>query len=397
MRGIPVPDPEEDFAADASELFFDLVFVFAMSRLVAHLVHHPTWEGVGEFALLLSLIWMPWSQFTWSANAVAGNSRPVRVLFLVAAVASVPMAASVTTAFGDGGLSFGVSASVILAMALGTMIIGLSHDPVLRASTIRYSIPNWAAIVLLIAGGLLDDGLRVAAWIAAISVILIGTVRAGSDEWLVRAGHFSERHSLIVIVALGETIVALGVPVLTSLEAGDGVPSRTGLALLTAGVFAGLLWWSYFDRPSPALERRHESLEGGHERGRFARDVYTYLHFPLVGGLLLATAGLEEVTVHPSDPLPTAFRWMLVAGLALSLLSVVAMVWRAFRVVAVERVTTSAVVIVVIGLALRGVDALVLLVIVDIVLAVMLVIEHRRVEGGPRVVTSAVSSGDEHG
>jgi low temperature requirement protein LtrA len=396
MRGIPVPDPEEDFAADASELFFDLVFVFAMSRLVAHLVHHPTWEGVGEFTLLLSLIWMPWSQFTWSANAVAGNSRPVRVLFLVAAVASVPMAASVTTAFGDGGLSFGFSAAVILAMALGTMIVGLSDEPVVRASTIRYSIPNWVAIVLMIVGGVLDDGLRVATWIAAIAVILVGTVRAGSDEWLVRAGHFSERHSLIVIVALGETIVALGLPVLTSLEAGDGLSTQTGLAVLAGGVFAGLLWWSYFDRPSPALERHHESLEGGHARGRFARDVYTYLHFPFVGGLLLATAGLEEVTAHPSDPLPSAFRSMLVVGLVLSLLSVTAMVWRAFRVFAVERVGAALVVVVAVGLVLRGVDALVLLVAVDLVLAVMLVIEHRRIEGGPRQHTSAVSSGDEH-
>ncbi len=396
MRGIPIPDPEEDFAADASELFFDLVFVFAMSRLVAHLVHHPTWEGVGEFALLFSLIWMPWSQFTWSANAVAGNSRPVRVLFLVAAVASVPMAASVTTAFGDGGPSFGFSASVILAMALGTMIVGLSDEPVIRAATIRYSIPNWVAIVLMIAGGLVDGGLRVALWIAAISVILVGTVRAGSDEWLVRAGHFSERHSLIVIVALGETIVALGLPVLTSLEAGDGLPARTGLALLAGGIFAGLLWWSYFDRPSPALERHHESLEGGHARGRFARDVYTYLHFPLVAGLLLATAGLEEVTAHPSDPLPVAFRWMLVAGLSLSLLSVIAMVGLAFRVLAVERAVTAAVVVVFVGLVFGGVDALVLLVIVDIVLVVMLVIEHRRIEGGSSVDALAVSTDDEH-
>jgi low temperature requirement protein LtrA len=339
---------------------------------------------------------MPWSQFTWSANAVAGNSRPVRVLFLVAAVASVPMAASVTTAFGDGGVAFGFSASVILAMALGTMIVGLSDEPVIRAATIRYSIPNWVAIALMIGGGLVDDGLRVALWIAAIAVILVGTVRAGSDEWLVRPGHFSERHSLIVIVALGETIVALGVPVLTSLEAGDGLPARTGLALLAAGVFAGLLWWSYFDRPSPALEHRHESLEGGHARGRFARDVYTYLHFPLVAGLLLATAGLEEVTIHPSDALPTAYRWMLVSGLALSLLSVIAMVWRAFRVVAVERAVAAVAVIVLMGLVFVSVDALVLVVIADIVLAVMLVVEHRRVEGAPRTDTSAVSSGDEH-
>lgn len=379
LRSIPVPDREEDFAADASELFFDLVYVFAFSRLVYHLVHHPTWGGVGEFALLFALIWMPWSQFTWAANAVAGNSRPVRVLFLVATVASVPMAAGVTTAFGDGGPAFAVSASVILAMGLFTMIFGLSDEPVVRAAIVRYSIPNWIAIAVMIGGSFLDRTPRTVAWLLALAVVIVGTVRAGSDEWLIRPKHFAERHALIVIVALGEVIVALGAPVLGRLEDGDGLPAETLTALVAAGVFAGLVWWSYFDRASRALEHRHESLAGGHARGRFARDVFTYLHYPLVAGVILATAGLEEITLHPTDPLPTAFRWMLVAGLALYLLAVVVAVARAYVVLAYER-ALACVVLVLLGVVGGPLDGVVLLVVVDLLLLAVLVFEHRRIE-----------------
>jgi low temperature requirement protein LtrA len=381
VRGIPLPHRDEDFSADASELFFDLVFVFAFSRLVYHLVHVPTWEGIGEFALVFTLIWLPWTQFTWSANAVAGNSRPVRALFLVATIASLPMAAGVTTAFDDGGPAFAISASVILAMGLLTMIVGLGDEPGVRASVVRYSIPNWIAIASMIGGSFLDREPRIALWLAAVAIILVGTIRAGSDEWIVRPGHFAERHALIVIVALGEVIVALGAPIATRFEEGTNLDGNTVVALAGAGLFAGLVWWSFFDRPSKALEHRHEQLDDGHARGRFARDVYTYLHFPLVAGIILATAGLEEVTLHPTDRLPTHFRWMLVVGLALFLVSVVGAVYRAFRRLAVERLIAAAVLVVVAGLALAEADGLVVLFVVDALLLAMLVVEHRRVEG----------------
>lgn len=379
MKGIPVPPRDEDFAADASELFFDLVFVVALSRLVSHLGRHPDWSGVGKFLLLFSLIWMPWTQFTWSANAVAGNSRPVRALFLVATVVSVPMAASVSTAFEGGGPAFAGSSAIILAMGLFILIAGLSDEDAVRASAVRYSVPNWAAIAALIGGSFVQGAWRVGAWLLAIGIVLIGTLRAGSDEWLVRPGHFAERHALIVIVALGEVIVALGIPVAAALESAEGLSAGTFAALLAAGLFAALLWWAYFDRPSPALELRHEALVGGLERGRFARDVFTYAHFPLVAGVLLATAGLQQVAQHPADTLPGAFRAMLAGGLALYLGAVAAAVHVAFKVVAKERLFAAAGIglLVAAGGALNGV---VLLVLIDVALAIMLVVEHRRIE-----------------
>ena len=113
-----VPDREEDFTADPVELFFDLAFVFAFSQLVGQLIVDPTWAGVGKQSLVFGLLWLPWTQFTWSANAISGNGRPIRILFLLATAISVPMAAAVSTALDHGGTVFAVSVSVELFVNL---------------------------------------------------------------------------------------------------------------------------------------------------------------------------------------------------------------------------------------------------------------------------------------
>ncbi len=382
MRGVEVPDRDEDFTADPVELFFDLVFVFAFSRLVYLLVHDPTWAGVGEFALLFMMIWLPWTQFTWSANAVSSNARPVRLLFLVATVASVPMAGSITAALdGTGGIVFAASLSIILSMALFTMIFGLDRDHPVRPAIVRYSIPNFVAIALMMVGGILERDPRIAVWMLALLVVLAGTLRAGRNAWLVRPGHFAERHGLIVIVALGEVIVALGMPVVDALGENESLPIETVAALVAAGAFAGLLWWAFFDRPLPALEHRHEGLDAI-DRGVFARNVYTYAHVPIVAGIILCAAALEEITLHPKDELAEPFRWMLVGGLALNLGGVVVAIALAFGVVAKERVLAACVLSVVVTMS-GSMQGLVLLVFVDAVLLLTLIAEHVRVEHRP--------------
>jgi low temperature requirement protein LtrA len=259
------------------------------------------------------------------------------------------------------------------------MITGLAEEPDVRASILRYSVPNWCAIALMIVGSFLDHEVRIGFWIAAIAVVVAGTIRAGSSEWLVRPGHFAERHGLIVIIAFGEVIVALGVPVAANLDDGGNLSAPTLAALVAAGTFAGLLWWGYFDRPSPAIEHRHTEHDDPIEAGRFARDVYTYIHTPIVAGVLISAAALEQITQHPTEPLPSAFRWMLFSGLALYLLGVALAVARAFRVVAIERTVATVVLGVAIAVAV-DVDAVVLIVIVDAILFAMLAIEHQRVE-----------------
>ncbi len=139
MRNVPVPDREEDFTADPAELFFDLSFVFAFSRLVFHLVHDPTWKGFGEFVLLFLLIWTAWSGFTWTANAVAGNSRSVRTLLMVATAISVPMAASLEAPFEQGSLVFAITISLIIMMPTLTNL-ALAESNAALAATIAVAL-----------------------------------------------------------------------------------------------------------------------------------------------------------------------------------------------------------------------------------------------------------------
>lgn len=378
MKGIVVPERTEDFTADPVELFFDLAYVFAFSQLVGRLVHDADWAGVGHVTLLFGLLWLPWSQLTWSANAISGNGRPVRALFLLATVASVPMAASISTAFGAGGPVFGISLAVIMLIGLAMLFLALEPGSAERSAANRWAATIIASVSLVVIGGYLEDGARTGAWLAAIAVALYAMAAAGKGRWVIRAGHMAERHALIVIVALGEVIVAIGLPVVAALEEADGLPASTLVALIASGAFGGLLWWGYFDRPAKAVEHHADSLDPI-DRGRFVRDVYTWYHAPLVAGIILAAAALEEIALHPEDPVLTHFRVMLAGGLALWVLGVWAAVWRTFRVTPRERVVAVG------GLgALVAVssswDGVALLVVVNLVILATLVFEHVRVE-----------------
>lgn len=374
-----LPEREEDFSADPVELFFDLAYVFAFSQLVALILHDPTWNGIGQAGLLFVLMWMPWSQFTWSANAVSGNSRSVRLLFLAATAASVPMAASIDTALDGGGLLFAVPLAAIFLAALAVLVSGVDYGSEEYRSSIRYSIPSIVAMALIVAGGFFEDEARVVIWIVGLVVFVAATLRAGSDAWIVRPGHFAERHGLIVIIALGEVIVALGNAVVVELGDRGSVPGSTVVALVASGVLAGLLWWSYFDRVQPAFEHRSESLTGGVERGRFVRDIYTYSHIPIVAGIVLIAVTLEYVTLHPTDPIPAAYRTMGAAGFALYFGGMSIGVYRAFRVVAKERLAVVAV-IVAISVFGGSVDGIVLFILIDLIILIALAFEHVRIE-----------------
>lgn len=373
-----LPPLTEDFTADPVELFFDLAYVFAFSQLVGLLIHEPTWAGAGSAALLFGLLWLPWQQLTWSANAISGNGRPVRLLFLLATVLSIPMAASTSTALEGGGQVF--------AFALvGIMLIGFRMQTLAGESRTDYRdvifgwiAPNLVAMAVLLIGSFYEGNTRLYFWLASAGIVIWAMIKAAEGEWPVRPGHFAERHGLIVIIALGEVIVAIGIPVVNALQAGEGLPDATLVALVASGVFAGLMWWAYFDRPSPGLEHRATQLSG-REIGHYVRDIYTWAHAPIVAGIILAAAALEKITLHPSDVVPPAFRLMLAGGLAMFLLGVFIAVWRAYRAQAVERMLGSLAIaaLMVVGGSLSGVT---LLIIVVIVLAIVLIAEHRRVE-----------------
>ena len=379
MKSIPIPSREEDFTADPAELFFDLSFVFAFSRLVFHLVHYPTLEGFGEFLLLFALIWMAWTNFTWSANAVAGNSRFVRAIFLVATAISLPMGASLEAPFGEGSIVFAVTVSAILALPIVMGATLLSDDKDVQSSNKRYLLFTLVGIALVLAGGFTDGAWQTGLWIAAVAWLIVSTLDAGGGDWLVRPGHFAERHGLIVIIALGEVIVAIGAPAVATLSGGGDFDGKLVAAMTASGLLAGLLWWSYFDMPLPALEHRHEQLTDSNERSRFARDVYTYNHFFIVGSILVMAAALEEIMLHPAEPLPDPFRWMLFIGISGYLLGVVMSIVRAYANLAIERLVAVAALAALIALT-ASLDGIWLLIAIDVLLLAILVVEHYRVE-----------------
>lgn len=377
MKGIELPPLTEDFTADPVELFFDLAYVFAFSQLVGLLVHDPTWTGVGQAALLFGLLWLPWQQLTWAANAVSGNGRPVRLLFLIATIVSIPMAAATSTALGSGGKIFAFTLTVIMLVGFRMQTLG-AGDTDYRDVIYRWITPNLVAIAVLVVGSFYEGGTRIMLWIGSSAIVLWAMIKAGDGEWPVRSGHFAERHALIVIIALGEVIVAIGIPVVAALQGGETLSLSTIGALLAAGSFAGLLWWAYFDRPSPGLEFAAERL-AGMDLGHYVRDVYTWAHAPIVAGVILSAAALEEIALHPDAEIGLSFRMMLAGGLFLFLSGVFVAVWRAFRARATERLigAISIATVLLLGASLPGVG---LLAIVVAVMLVVLAMEHRRVE-----------------
>ena len=266
-------------------------------------------------------------------------------------------------------------------MGLGFLTQTLSADrgSMFQRAVLSWVGPNIVALVVLLIGAFVDGRGRIALWLLSLAIVFGAMVAAGRGEWIVRSGHFAERHGLIVLIALGEVIVAIGLPVLEGLEAGAGLPGRTVVALLASGTFAALLWWGYFDRPGPALEHRAELLDSDVERGRYVRDVYTWAHAPLVAGIILSAAALEEITLHPADDVELAFRTMLFGGLVLGVVGIGAAIWRAFRVVVRERIVAATVITVVLLLG-GSIDGVVLLIAVDLIIAATLAVEHSRIE-----------------
>ncbi|NND14153.1 MAG: low temperature requirement protein A [Acidimicrobiales bacterium] len=377
MKEIELPPLTEDFTADPVELFFDLAYVFAFSQLVKLLIQEHTWAGVGKAALLFALLWLPWQQLTWAANAVSGNGRTVRALFLIATVVSIPMAGSTRFALEGGGPVFAIALAVIMLIGFRMQTLATSTEINYREAIISWIAPNLVAITVLVIGSFTEGSTRLAFWLGAAAIVLYAMIRAAEGEWLVRPGHFAERHGLIVIIALGEVIVAIGIPVVETLQKGESLAAATVLALLASGAFAGLLWWAYFDRPSPGLEYAASKLDG-QAAGQYIRDVYTWAHAPLVAGIILSAAALEKIALHPRDEVELAFRAMLAGGLFMFLIGVTIAVWRAFQAPATERMVGALIIAVIVFLS-ASLEGLLMLGLVVVVMFVVLVLEHRRI------------------
>jgi low temperature requirement protein LtrA len=308
---------EREQRVTSFELFFDLVFVFGFTQVTTVLSDDPTWSGLAHGLLILGALWWAWAAYAWLTNTVNPDEGAVWGAMLVAMAAMFVAALAVPEAFGRHGVVFGVAFLVVNVMYLTLYALGARGDPDLLAVILRSAPSALAGAALIIAAGFLDGGLRPLLWLAALVIGLFGPLLAGSSGWRVEPAHFVERHGLIVIIAIGESLIAIGLGA-RGTGLGIGVIVAAVLGLLVAISF----WLAYFDffttRGLQLLTDRT-----GVKRVALARDAYTYLHLPMVTGIVLFAFALKTTLAHVGDELDTIPALALCGGPALYLLAYV--------------------------------------------------------------------------
>ena len=291
------------------ELFFDLVFVFALTQVTGLMSADPSWTGLGRGMLILAALWWAWAAYAWLTNYVAAEEDRERLLMLAVMGAFLVAALAVPRAFGDDALVFAVAYAA--ARWLHIFIFAEANDDIDAAEAIRrLARTALPAPALLIVAAFLDGTAQVLLWIVALSMDYVGPFVFGVRGFRVSPGHFAERFSLIVIIALGESIVAIGTGLHGELDAGT-----LGAALLGLGLAFGL-WWAYFDVVAIVAELRFRNAEG-YRRLRIARDSYSYLHLPMIAGIVLVALGVKKTLGDVDEPLKTIPSVALFGGIAL--------------------------------------------------------------------------------
>jgi low temperature requirement protein LtrA len=301
------------------ELFFDLVFVFAITQVTGFVSGDPTWTRLVEGMAILTALWTAWESYVWLGNTAGSDEGTVRVVLLSAMGAMLIASLAVPRAFGDDGVIFGVAYLAVRVLHLAAYAIVSRDDPELRYVVGRLATTMLPASVLIVVAGALDGTAQGLVWAAALAVDYGGLVARGTEGWRVVPGHFSERHGLVIIIALGESIVALGVGAQgLGLDAGIITGALLGVAVAAA------LWWAYFDFVALVAARVLREAPPD-EQVRIARDSYTYLHLPTVAGIVLFAVGTKKTLAHIGDDLEAVAAVALCGGVALYLLALSAL------------------------------------------------------------------------
>jgi low temperature requirement protein LtrA len=305
---------EHEHRVTPRELFFDLVFVFAFTQVATLLTNDPTFTGIGRGVLVLAALWWAWSAYAWFTNNVDPEESFVGAALLVALIAMFIAALVVPGVFGDEGVLFGAAFFVVCAMHLALYALaGRGHRDLLRAVLRLAPWTLIGAALILVAG--FAESARTWLWVAALAFTYVGAFLAGSTGWRVHASHFAERYGLVLIIALGEAFIAIGIGA-TGTGIGIGEVVAAILGLLVASSF----WLAYFDFFSIRGERLLGGAEGP-ERIALARDVYTYMHFPMIVGIVLFAFAVKTVMAHVGDELDAVAAFALCGGSALYLLT----------------------------------------------------------------------------
>jgi low temperature requirement protein LtrA len=313
----------EEQRATTLELFYDLVFVFAITQVSHLLLDHLSWEGVGQSLVVLLAVWWSWNYTTWVTNEVDPESIVVRLLLIALMLGSLVMAIAIPEAFGDRALVF-AGAYVAIQVGRHSFLTFVAADRGTLERRRAGAILIWflAAGALWIAGALAEGPARTALWLAALAVDygaplvtfwVPGRACVAPEAWQVETAHFAERFQLFIIIALGESVVITGATT-SDLELDAARMTAFGLAFLGTAA----LWWLYFNYVARIAQRRLELAEN---RTTLARDAYTYLHVLMVAGVIVSAVGDELVIAHPTEELPGREIAAVVAGPALYLLA----------------------------------------------------------------------------
>jgi low temperature requirement protein LtrA len=315
---------EGERRATVFELFFDLVYVFAITQLSHHLLVHLTWTGAAETTFLLLAVYWAWNYTTWMANWFDPDVTAVRLVLAFVMLASLFMAVAIPEAFNDHAVLFAASYCA-LQIGRNAFVVGVTPPGAFNRNFRQILAWSVLSVPVWIGGALADGAGQWALWLAALGLDLgaplvqywlPGMGRTPMVEWQIDPGLFAERFQLLVIIVLGESIVLTG-----ATATAVGLDTAVAVALALGFLASVALWWLYFGPLATEAVRRVAAHE---VPGQVGRDAFTYLHLPIVAGILLSAVADELVIAHPGDELGTAGALVALGGPALYLLGVVA-------------------------------------------------------------------------
>jgi low temperature requirement protein LtrA len=351
------------------ELFFDLVFVLAITECTSLMSHDPTWSGLAQGLLVLGVLWWAWTSYAWLTSVIDPEAGPVRLVFFAAMASMLIAAICVPAAFDNLALAFALAIGFFRVSHIALFAIAGSDQPDLRRSVQALAVSTAIAVALLAAASAFDGLAQAGLWVLALALDFGGPYFFGVEGWQLVPGHFAERHGLIVIIALGESIVEIGAGAAGHLDLGIGVASVLGVA-----VAAGM-WWTYFDVVALVSAKRLAEAEEGPVQNALARDSYSYLHLLLVAGIVLAAFGMKAVIAHTNAHLHWVTSFALSGGIVLYLLGLVAFRYRQKHTLNGKKLVAAALfgVLVVVGTAI---PALATLAIATVLLGLLVIREH---------------------
>jgi low temperature requirement protein LtrA len=299
----------------ALELFFDLVFVLAITQCTALMAAEPNWTGLAKGVLVLGVLWWSWVGYAWLTSVVDPEEGAVRLVMFAVMAALLVAALCVPDAFGNTALLFACAYGIVRFGQIALFLLASRDDPALRRSVSGLAGGTALGVGLLVAAAFTDGWAQGALWVVALLLDMGEPFLFGSEGWKLKPGHFAERHGLIIIIALGESIVAIGVGASGDVDAGVVAAATLGVAVVAA------LWWLYFDVVALVAERRLSRAAVGREQNEMARDSYSYLHFPMVAGIVLLALGLKKTIADVGEPLDLVPAVALLGGTAVYLLA----------------------------------------------------------------------------